>query len=1840
MKKLTFTLILLAMSIFSINAEAISYTALWKQFKDAQDKDLPKEQVSILDQIIVKAETANDYGQLLKAQLLRIHTRSAVSPDSLSADIDRLVAKRKASKDIPMNAILDCVLHRYYTYYFVPQQDRRMAADYAKSALEHPDVLASTSTSGYEPAVAVGADSRIFNNDLLHVVGMEVGNIQLIHDFYLRKGNRPASCITALMLLKQKGDPQEKMRQSPYVQKLDSLMKEYSDLRECGELAIERYNCMEGATDCCQKERYDFINYALAKWGEWPRMNILRNALAQLTLPSFSIKLPEMVLPNRKFTIRVDNLVNLHQLNLTITRVRVNGDTQLDPQSASDLRALKKLASATPAFQITRNYYGHPVYEVVSDTIDAAGLKPGMYLVEATADANMARQSAVLLHVSDVALLHQPLPNNNHRFVVVSASTGRPLPKAGISLTNNDKKIGLLTANNDGETNWRSSKDTWWWGLQAFPSTNDDHFSLILRPNNNYSYSDYDRNNTETNLFTDRSIYRPGQTVHVAAILSQHSDHIVNKAVGRKEITFTLRDANWETVKEVKATTDEYGTAQAEFVLPQSGLTGNYSIQTVGGSCYFKVEEYKRPTFEVKFDKLTEAYKAGDTVTVKGHVRTFAGMPVMGAKVGYTIERRLMWWRWWGNSNNNARIASDSCTTDDQGDFTIRVPLVLENEDDAKVSPYSIFSFNVTADVTSPSGETQQGITAVPVGKKETIFTVDLPERIRKDELKTITFNLVNAAGENMSRQVTYRVEGMEQSFTAMTNEAANLPSPLTSLKSGKYKLLATCGTDTLSREFVVFDIADKHPATETKEWFWTSANEFPRDGSPVYVQVGSSDDDVYVFYTLISGKTVLEKGSFLMSNFVKTYKLSYKKEYGDQLELNFAWMKDGVCHTLRHQISKPLPEKKLELKWTTFRDKVKPGDEETWTLNIKQPKRGKDIFYDEQHKSDVPTGLQLMAVLYDKSLDVFQPHKWNMHITLNRSSEQSEWKGTEIGKTGFYGEQSYKALSEKELDFSHVDDELLNFNPYAWERNMVHREVLSLSAASSKARRVMKVKADEVVPKVEVMVADSVLEVEGNAAPEEAADSLPEESLPQSQANVRENFNETAFFYPTLLADDKGDVKLSFRLPESVTTWRFMGLAHDKNMNNGLLEGETVAQKELMVQPNLPRFIREGDAAQLSATITNTTDKATKGEARLEIVDPATDKVVYQQSRKFNLATKDEPAAVVTFNIPSLQPNLYVARVIADTKTASDGEQHYLPVLTNREYVTNTVAFTQTGPGTKTVDLKTLADGKADFTVEYTNNPAWLMVQTLNNVSKTNDKDAISLVTAYYANRLGQWIMQSNPNIEKTVSLWEQNQEKNLTSPLSQNAELKNLQLNDTPWMQEGGSENSQMRSLSEFFNKNTISYRMSDYMDKLTKLQNADGSFSWWPGMQGSPYMTVAVAVTLARLQDMTGDNSGEALCSKAYNYLQRQMAKEVEQLKKAAKKGIKDLCPSEAACNFLYLSAITNQTPTADINYLVDLLAKQPTALTIYGKAMGAIILDHYAHKQEAQTYLKSVDQYTVYKEDMGRYFDTPKAQYTWRDYKIPSQVAAIEAFQRLNYKRAQLVPDMQRWLLQEKRTQLWDTPINTADAVYAFLYNNKVESLTTKTPSTLTIDGQPITTDTPTAGLGYVKQRLNGIEPRTFTAEKTSDGTSWGALYAQFWQKSSDVKTSANGMTVKRELLTSDGNPLSGELKVGDKVRVRITIVADRDYDFVQVQDKRAACMEPVSQLSGYNWGYYLAPKDNVTNYYFDRMGKGSHVVETEYYIDRAGTYQSGSCTAQCAYSPAFSARAEALTLYVK
>ena len=1857
----------------NLQVMAQTYTALWKQVGDAQEKDLPQTEMEVLDKIAAKAQAERSYGQLLKAGLRRAAVQTQVAPDSADVELERIKTRMQQAENSGnrvLAAVYQSVLGRIYkdkangNGYSFGNDDpnkaeyKRLSEAYYRKSMEPVELLAKQPSKGYEPALVEGTDSHIFGGDLLHVMGMEAEDYQTLHDWYLSHGNRQAACICAYYEVRgtryEVQDTRYEVRKSKYLQTIDSLITEYQDLKECGELAIERYNFMEQAEDATAEEKMNYINYALQHWGAWPRMNILRNAQNQLTLPSFSVNIGEGVsLPNTKRRVEVRQIVNCQRLTMTVSRVNIKGDSDLDPNNDQDYQKLKKLIVSDGTQQtVTRRYVGQPDYKVLQDSMTIEGLPVGVYLVEFSTERTNMRMERMLLHVSDLYVMHETLPDNRLRLVAVNATTGRPVAGAKIRLTTNTynrnagNQAATLTTDGRGEAEYKWSDRQ---PNQIYVYTEKDDACPQHWLSGRFSFYDPKTTQNVCNVLTDRSLYRPGQTVHAVAMAYQILAHRETKVSSNEQLTLILRNANHEVVEEKQVVTDEYGKAAADFVLPVSGLTGQFSVSSKGGSAYFSVEEYKRPTFQVEFDEVTEKYQDGDTVSVVGRVKSFAGVPVQGAQVKYNVVRRRALWWWRAQNEADKTLASDTLVTDDEGRFEVKVPLQLPQQlgnGYQKANP-RFYNFVVEADATDAAGESHHGETSLPLSDKATAADISMPSQIEADSVARVTITYRNNAGKPIPGNATYKITKEQGGKISVEQAAKTVPAnepfdlKVNHLKSGLYTLEAVCGEDTLKHEFVVFSLKDKHPAVETHTWFYTSAKEFPADGSPIYVQMGSSDKDQHIVYTLISGKKVLESGVIDQSNAITTRQLTYKEEYGDGVLFSCAWVREGRLYSYCIQLLKPLPDKRLTLSWKTFRDRLTPGQKEEWTLHVDKP---------AGVENDKPTGgASVLAVLFDRSLDDIRQHAWPFSLNIWRSLPSTNWYGRQATDYSLYGEQPYKSLTERALQFTHFDDQMFDFSPrmvtsYGNIRIRGARPMLMAKAAS----------ADGLVLQEAVAVADAPIGAL-NAMANDEADATADAGAGNTKAEstqVRENLNETAFFYPQLVTDENGDVTMTFTLPESITTWRFMALATDQEVRYGRLESEVVAKKDVMVQPNVPRFMRLGDKGLLSARIFNTGEKAVKGSALIELIDPETEKVVYSQNCPFSVEAGK--TASVSFDVDAAESKyanlpLLICRVSASGNGFSDGEQHYLPILPNREMVTNTVAFTQNAPGTKTIDLSALSSSRSPLTtltVEYTNNPAWLMVQTLPTVAKTIDNNAISQAAAFYANSLSSYLLHQAPQMKTVIDQWkrEQGTETSLMSSLEKNQELKTLVLDETPWVADAHHEADQKRLLADYFDENTVSYRLNGNLAQLRKLQNGDGSWSWWPGMPGSLYMTVAVSKMMVRLNTMLGEANDQAadMLTNAYSFMAREMVKEVEEMKKQEKKGAKNLRPSETAIDWLYLTTLDGRKLSTDAaaakTYLVSRLAKQTKEFTIYGKAYAAVILGHNGYEQKAKEYLQSIREYTVYKEETGRYFDTRKAYYSWFDYKIPTEVAAIEAIRLLQPNDAKTVEEMQRWLLQEKRTQSWDTPLNTVDAVYAFL-NGNMESLDSQEqPTVLKVDGRMLETPKTTAGLGYVKASESAATYKTFTAEKQSQGTSWGAIYVQSMQPVADIADAQSGLKVKREVITGhDAQPAT--LKVGDRIRIRITIEAERDYDFVQVSDKRAACLEPMGQLSGYHWGYYCAPRDNVTNYYFDRMAKGTHIVETDYYVDREGTYQTGTCTVQCAYSPEYTARAAAKTIKV-
>lgn len=1848
-------LVVFAAIMMPAMVSADSYTTLWKKEAEARKKDLPQTRIKILDRIIAKAEADKAYGHLLKAQVGRMGASATVSPDSLAPAVRRLetAAKKAEGVDVVLAAIYNSVLGTVY-------RDRPHLSDDAAErskaffdlSLRNPDRLARAFATGYAPFIEDGVDSRLFGDDVLHVLGMEAGRYDFLHDYYEKAGNRAATCFCALKMIQQnrKGNTL-KMQKSKYLQSIDSLIAKYGDLTVAGELAIERYNFMDASEDATPEDKMNYIDYALVKWGAWPRMNILRNAVKRLTMPYFNVSLGDRVsLPGVPRKVVIASLCNISELTMTVRRVNISGDTYKDPLNPGDYDELRKLIVPGDVFTQTRRYIGLPPYKIVSDSMQIDGLEKGVYLVEFTTDNVNVPVERALLRVSNLMLITEKLPSDNVRVVVVNATTGEPVPGAKIRITSIDHRnadnrdVETLTCNNAGETLYTVKNDRI---QQFYIYTDDDKAYPEISPIGNYSYYDNKRSVDYVNIYTDRRIYRPGQTVHVAALAYNHNSETKRSvALAGKTVTLTLRDANYKEVAKQKVVTDGFGMASADFALPSACLPGSFSVRCDFGNngfTSFSVEEYKRPTFDVQFDKLTANYRSGDTVAVKGSAKTYAGVPVQGARVVYTVTRRpSMLWRYYGGGDETVQILSDTIATGTDGTFCIKVPVALPETMDER--PNRFYSFDIKADVTDMAGETHNGETSIPLSDRPTSLTCDMPERVERDSLKTVTFLYRNNAGEKIDGDVTFYID--DQKYTCKANVPAEISSA--QFKSMKHRLRAYCGNDTIDREFVVFTMQDKKAVVETHDWFYASAEEFSADGRPVYVQLGASDSLLHVFYTVFSGDRVLENGTMTLRDELHTRQFTYKPEYGDGILLNYAWVKGGILY--RHSVSLRHPKKdtRLLMKWTTFRDRLTPGQKEEWTLSVTRP-------------DGTPATAQLLATLYDKSLDQLRSHSWSLSMPIYYSLPYTSWIGRNAQIIGIYGEMPLKLFDERYLDFSHFDVQS-SLGLYAVQEMYADNEGLVLKAKPVISQ---SMRLDEVVTvsdavgsgrpngnsnkKLNITGAVSPITVDGSTVKDT---SVILDTGTGQQSQVRENFNETVFFYPGLTTDKNGNINIKFTLPESITTWKFMGIAHDKDMNSGMLESEVVAQKTLMVLPNVPRFVRSGDKVSISARLFNTSEKDVTGTARLSLLNPEDEKEVYHQTVKYNVKKGETSAVSFTFDMDKIDNDgLLICRVVASGRGYSDGEQHYLAVMPDRELVTNTKAFTWDGAGEHTIDLKQMFvvnDKDNKLTVEYTDNPAWLILQTLPIIAETNENNALSLAAAYYAGSLGRNIVESVPDFKRVLDLWRQESgdETSLMSSLQKNEELKSVVLSETPWLMDAEKEADQKRLLTGFFDESAMEYRLNDVLTKLKKLQNGDGSFSWWPGMGGNVYMTSTVAEMLVRLNAMTGvDKETTGMLTSAIDYLGMKMSVEVENLKKAESKGEKNLRPSEMAVTYLYICALDGRELSskrkAEYEYLVKLLEKQNGQLTIAGKANVAVIMSGSGRREKAAELLRSVKEYTVFNEEMERYFDTPKAYYSWYDYRIPTQTAVIEALQAITPEDVTTIREMQRWLLQSKRTQGWDTPMNNVDAVYAFMNGNKDNLFPTeKHLPVLKVNGSKLELPKATAGLGYVKTSRTGDNMKTFTVEKSSEGMSWGAVYAQFMQDVADVAGASEGMTVKREIM-KDGKVLSdgAQLAVGDKIKVRITVTAARDYDFVQVVDKRAACMEPVMQMSGYHGGCYYAQGDNRTGYYFDRMAKGSHVIETEYYVDRAGTYSTGTCTVQCAYSPEYSARTAAMNINV-
>ena len=1289
-------IVLLVMSVFA-PMQAQTYDNLWKELEVLERKDLPKSVISEAMKIYDKAKAEQNVPQMMKAYLTAMQYRSLLTPDSLKVDMNGLEQWASQTGSMEDKAILYSILGE-----MTMPADVKKGLGYLQASLKDKDRLLLIPVEKLRPMVRVGeASKRYFRDNLYNLLARRA--IQIMQQYRWQaaaKANQtnslPADMTDMDQFVTYQFVPVSDCDLTAAVmQTYQSLLKAYDTETEregwllTGIDALNYlYRNFSGnfSNDVCQQElrkwihtypavktvpeaylalaqflqyqnnqveRLQIVREGIAGYPRYEGINQLKNIEKEILNASLSLEIAT-VYPGEQQSVKV-NYKNLTGITLQLYKVN------LPVTSAVLQNRTIHFESKYVRLQREEHFSLKPTtdYLNVDTTLTIQAPQAGIYFLKAVSDGKKGVSDGTLMNVTALKTIYRPLPDGTLELVVVDAVSGQPVSEAEVTIytekgggyspqqTYQADKQGTL------KLDFLNSNKYWYNAHTAA----DNAMPILNLWKNDYYYKESKRKEV-LQLFTDRSIYRPGQTVYVSG-LAYEMEKDSTRVLADKKYTVSLYDANNNETGKVEVRTNGFGSFSGQFVLPSPCLTGYFSLRAADTSVSFKVEEYKRPTFDVTFEPVKVEYQVGDSIEVVGMAKTFAGAPVQNARVHYNISRSYAWfWRFMGRGS--ARWEGEAMT-DADGKFT--VPVHFEIDSDRRESPLWYYTYNIQADVTDGAGETQQANLSLPLGSTSMVLNMDnLPDNLVKEKKLEIKLTAMNLSGEPVDTPVTYQVVEMEEQKDGQEKEGRKVltgtveanksfvPEAIYALPSGNYRLKLsakdTQGREcTASKNFLLFSLNDKRPPFVITDWFYQDGLEFDA-ASPATVYIGSSEKNVYLLYDVFAGNKRLESKRIELSDSVVSFRFPYKKEYGDGILVSMAFVKDGRLYSHNARIMKPAPEKKLQLKWTTFRDKLRPGQQEEWKLTVLYP-------------DGSPAEAEMLATMYDASLDkIYSAHKLDFGVDFHYVVPLTYWNTSYMRNAYLYVDFPLKRLRAVPLEYS----ELIIPSTGRMEA-MVVGYGGSPRATLAGALKIRGRSAANAVMNQEA-VTDMVLQEEmvETSAQEKVEMGSSEELAETGDIQIRENFAETAFFYPQLRTNEKGEVSISFVLPESLTRWKFMGLAHTRNVDYGKIEATATASKEFMLQPNMPRFVRVGDKANIAASLMNLSDKGVKGTVRMELFNPETEKVFYSQKQKFDVKGGETGHVNFTFEV-SDKYAVMACRMVADGDTFSDGEQRYIPV-------------------------------------------------------------------------------------------------------------------------------------------------------------------------------------------------------------------------------------------------------------------------------------------------------------------------------------------------------------------------------------------------------------------------------------------------------------------------------------------------------------------------------------------------------------------------------------------------
>jgi len=1556
-------------------------------------------------------------------------------------------------------------------------------------------------------------------------------------------------------------------------------------------------------------------------------------------------------------------------------------------------------------------------------------LRPGFYVMLASSNPEFSYQDHCVassdFQVSSISYLSRLNKDGSNDFYVLDRTSGQPLSgtTARVDIRYYDYKS-------------REYKTQFW---KTFTADKNGYLKIPKAPADSASQSfsiqfskGTDRLFTETNFyrsqgerdsqrpvitthfFTDRKIYRPGQTIYFKGIMieSLKNDH---KIVAGKPSKITFFDMNGQKISEINVVSGEFGTFNGSFTAPSGTLNGEMRINNETGSVGVSVEEYKLPNFEVTFLQNKEEFKLNETITATGKALAFSGNPVTSAQVHFRVTRNVFYpYRYFGRGyfpyfrGQETEIASGTVTTDDQGEFMVSFKAIPDESIDRKFLP--VFHFNVTADVTDINGETRTGQQQVSVGRQSLILSSDVPDQLNKRVKSKIHVFSRNLAGNSIDAGVTVTISKLKEPdklyrdrlwdqpdvflmskeefsskfpvdvwknendmtlwpvekewFSARINPKSDSLLNFTDVDNwpaGKYRLSMVADDKsgdkvTATYFFTVFDESATKPAVNEKNWF-TALQSQVEPGISAKVLFGTSEKSITAIYEITAGDRILESKVLNFSRELRTFEIPVLEEYRGDFAITLSFIKDNRIYANQAVIRVPFSNKDLDVTFETFRSQLKPGAQEEWKIRIRDQKGDKVL-------------AELLTTMYDAALDMFQPNSFSFNL-YGSTLAMRPWQGGH----NFRWEPSrtfYNRTAIQQPGKSQEFDELnwFGYSFYSFYDRRLQMNVPMMADGKTSKETMAMGMADE--GSNNEMAVFQKTEESGEAVQSRTSTGVPGFQL-------RRDFRETAFFYPDIQTDSNGDAVITFTLPESLTQWKLLGIATTKDLKSVTFEKELVSRKELMVVPNQPRFLREGDTLSFAVKIVNLANRRLEGNTELRILDALTLKDI---TAEFSIPEPVQPfTSEADQSVPvswkMIVPRGYsmvVYQLSAASGQFTDGMEKLLPVLTNRALVTETLPVWVNGSNTKTFTLKSLDKYQPglqttlthhQLTFELTSNPAWYAVQAMPSIVESTYPGTDHIFSRFYVNSVASFLLNSDPRIKNVIESWKLNTSKEagtgLISGLEKNQDLKSVALEETPWITEAHNETERKQRLVTLFDQNTLQNQLKTLLKKLSENQTSNGGFVWMEGMRESRYITQLILTGFGRMKQrgMIPEGSERAISDmsvKALQYLDIVLLEDYNNLKKYFSGKLDENHLSAAQIQYLYARSFFREVkvdPKAQqaYDYYFGQSKKYWLKQNNYLQGMIALALYRGGEMATANAILKSLKEKSLTNEEMGMYWRNETGYY-WYQTDLETQCQLLEAFEDIAADNRS-VEMMKLWLLKQKQTQDWGNDRSTVEAVYALL--GRGDNLLENTSLAEVVIGDtkvdPKREESrPEAGTGYYKVNWSGSEVTGSMArveiKGTGTGPSWGALYWQYFENLDKVQKQGMPLMLDKQLFVvrngKNGQvlePVKDEttVAIGDQIRVRIELRVDRELEFVHMKDMRASGFEPVNVISGYRYqdglGYYESTRDAATHFFFDYLPKGTFVFEYTLIASQKGHFSNGITQIQCLYAPEFSAHSE-------